>query len=85
MVLTIRFGYISRPGFRLGNFDADAKISYQLKKADSLVYVFLISGELEIGAETLNQRDGLCIEQIASAIDMKITRESKVLLMEIPG
>jgi hypothetical protein len=70
--------------FSLGNFDADAKISYHLKKADSVVYVFLISGELEIGAETLNQRDGLCIEQIESGIDLKTNQKSKVLIIEIP-
>jgi hypothetical protein len=70
--------------FSLGDFDVDTKISYQLKKADSVVYVFLISGELEIGAETLNQRDGLCIEQIESGIDLKTNQKSKVLIMEIP-
>ena len=70
--------------FSLGVFDPDVKVSYQLKKADSAVYVFLISGEIEIGPETLNQRDGFCIEQIESAIDMKTKQQSKVLLMEIP-
>lgn len=70
--------------FSLGVFEADAKISYQLKKAESVVYVFLISGELEIGSETLNQRDGLCVEKIESGIDMKTMKQSKVLVMEIP-
>ncbi len=70
--------------FSLGIFESDSKISYQSKKADSVVYVFLISGELEIGSETLNQRDGLCIEQIDSEIELKMIQKSKVLVMEIP-
>jgi len=71
--------------FSLGDFDADTKISYHLKKDDSVVYVFLISGQLAIGSETLNSRDGLCIEQIESGIDLKINQKSKVLVMEIPS
>jgi len=70
--------------FSLGVFEPETKISYSLKKADSVVYVFLISGELEIGSETLNQRDGLCIEEIGSEINMKTMKQSKVLVMEIP-
>jgi quercetin 2,3-dioxygenase len=70
--------------FSLGVFEPETKITYQLKKADSVVYVFLISGELEVGSETLNQRDGLCIEQIRSEINMKTMKQSKVLVMEIP-
>jgi len=70
--------------FSLGVFEPDSTISYQLKKADSVVYVFLISGELEVGSETLNPRDGLCIEQIDSEIDMKTIKQSKVLVMEVP-
>jgi redox-sensitive bicupin YhaK (pirin superfamily) len=70
--------------FSLGEFDAETKFNYQLKKADSVVYVFLISGELEVGSETLNNRDGLCIEQIESEIGLKTMKRSKVLLMEIP-
>jgi redox-sensitive bicupin YhaK (pirin superfamily) len=70
--------------FSLGVFEPDSTINYQLKKADSVVYVFLISGELEVGSETLNPRDGLCIEQIDSEIDMKTIKQSKVLVMEVP-
>jgi len=70
--------------FSLGTFDADTKISYQLKKADSLAYVFLISGEVTVGGETLISRDGLCLESIDSDITMKTNKQSKILVMEIP-
>jgi redox-sensitive bicupin YhaK (pirin superfamily) len=70
--------------FSLGNFDEGETIGYQLKKADNVVYLFLISGEVEAGPETLNKRDGLCIEQIDAEIQLKIKKKSKILVMEIP-
>lgn len=70
--------------FSLGMFNEDTTISYSLKKADNLVYVFLISGEAEIGPETLNQRDAMCIELIDGTMNLKISKDSKLLLMEIP-
>lgn len=70
--------------FSLGEYGADTNVNYELKKAGNGVYLFLISGEVEVGAETLNQRDGLCIEQIDSAIAIKAKQPSKILLMEIP-
>jgi quercetin 2,3-dioxygenase len=70
--------------FSLGVFDAGTTAGYSLKKADSCVYLFVISGELELGAETLNQRDALCIEQIDAELKLKMGKDSKILLMELP-
>lgn len=71
--------------FSLGKFDQETTYGYELKKEGNLVYVFLISGEVEIGTETLNQRDGLCVEEIESGINMRMVKESKILVMEIPA
>lgn len=70
--------------FSLGTFDECSKVEYKLKKARSGVYVFVISGEIEIGNELLQSRDGLCIEDIQSEISVKVSTKSKVLMMEIP-
>ena len=70
--------------FSLGNFGADKSISYELKKADNLVYIFVISGEIEVGGEDLSPRDAICIEKIDTAIHIKSTSDSRILLMEIP-
>jgi redox-sensitive bicupin YhaK (pirin superfamily) len=70
--------------FSLGNFDEGSTISYKPQKSENGVYLFLISGEVEVGAEKLSDRYGLCIEEIDSEIDLKITKNSKVLLMEVP-
>jgi quercetin 2,3-dioxygenase len=70
--------------FSLGNFDKGSTVGYQLKKANNLVYLFVISGEVEVDSETLKQRDALCIEQIDAEIEIKMNQNSKILLMEIP-
>jgi len=70
--------------FSLGNFDEGSTISYKPQKSENGVYLFLISGEVEVGAEKLSDRYGLCIEEIDSEIDLKVTKNSKVLLMEVP-
>lgn len=70
--------------FSLGNFNEGSTVGYQLKKTDNLVYLFVISGEVEVGPETLNRRDAICFEQIDGEIKLKINKESKLLLMEIP-
>jgi len=70
--------------FSLGVFDPDATFSYQLKKAGNIVYLFLISGEIELESETVNQRDGICIEEIDTSFNLKTIKKSKILVMEIP-
>ena len=70
--------------FSLGVFEPDAAFSYQLKKEGSVVYIFVISGEVEVETEILNHRDGLCIEDIGSPINLKAIKKSKILVMEIP-
>ena len=70
--------------FSLGNFDAGSIINYQLKKTDNVIYLFVISGEVQIGTENLKDRDALCIEKIESIVNLKINKDSKLLLMEIP-
>jgi redox-sensitive bicupin YhaK (pirin superfamily) len=71
--------------FSIGVFEENASINYQLKKVDSVLYIFLISGEIEVGTETLKQRDALCIEEIETGVNIKISKKSKILLMEIPA
>ncbi len=70
--------------FSLGEFEPGTTDDYQLKKSGNGIYVFLISGELEIGAEVLNPRDALGIEEIESEFCLKIIQKSKVLVMEVP-
>jgi len=70
--------------FSLGNFEKGSTVRYKPQKPGNGVYLFLISGEVEVGSETLSDRYGLCIEEIDSEIELKVTKNSKVLVMEVP-
>lgn len=70
--------------FSLGVFSSETTFSYQMKKPGNLLYLFLISGELNVGTETINQRDGLCIEDIENNVPIKTMKQSKILALEIP-
>ncbi|MDP2113037.1 MAG: pirin family protein, partial [Bacteroidota bacterium] len=70
--------------FSLGVFSPEKTFSYQMKKPGNLLYLFVISGELNVGSETINQRDGLCIGDIENNVPIKTIKQSKILAMEIP-
>jgi len=70
--------------FSLGVFSSETTFSYQMKKPGNLLYLFVISGELNVGTETINQRDGLCIEDIENNVPIKTMKQSKILALEIP-
>lgn len=64
--------------FSLGSFEAGSTIEYQPKKAESGLYVYLvISGEIVIGDETLQSRDGLCGWRNSYKIALKSNTEAK--------
>jgi len=69
--------------FTLGNLDVDTELNYQLHKADSCVYAFVITGNVELNGIALNERDGLGISNIKD-FAIKATSDTELLLMEIP-
>jgi len=69
--------------FHLGDLDAGFQTTYNFKNPDNGLYVFVISGTLEIGGETLETRDGLAITE-AQSVEIKANSDSEILLMEVP-
>lgn len=69
--------------FHLGNFTDNVNRTYQLKKSENGVYVFVISGTVKIGDIILNQRDALGITE-TDHFEMEISENSEVLLIEVP-
>jgi len=69
--------------FHLGNFEAGATDSYQIKKEGNGVYAFILEGAVEIDGQKLEKRDGFGIWD-ADAFNFKATSDSRVLLMEVP-
>lgn len=69
--------------FHLGNFTENVNRTYQLKKSENGVYVFVISGTVKIGDIILNQRDALGITE-TDHFEMEISENAEVLLIEVP-
>lgn len=70
--------------FSLGEFEAGTNVGYELKKTGNGVYLFLISGSVSIGGETLQERDAVGIEDISGKLEIKIGENAKLLLMDLP-
>jgi hypothetical protein len=63
--------------------DKDLFIAYNLKDTNNGVYVFLISGSVEIAGDLLNSRDATGIWD-SEKIELKSKEDSQVLFIEVP-
>lgn len=69
--------------FHLTDMDATTELSYALKNSSNGVYAFVLSGDVTINGNKLNQRDGLGIWN-TEALKLKADTNAEVLLMEVP-
>lgn len=69
--------------FHIGTFDTGTSSSYALKKDGNGLYIFVISGSIQIGEEILDTRDAIGIWD-TNNIDIQILSESRFLIMEVP-
>jgi len=69
--------------FSLGNFNAGRATTYTINKEGNGLYVFVISGSIEVNGQVINQRDAVGITE-ASSIELKSLAESEVLIIEVP-
>ena len=69
--------------FHIAEFDAGFARQYVMKDAENGLYIFVLSGELNVEGQNMNSKDGL---GIAGAGDIKIQAATKAefLLMEVP-
>ena len=70
--------------FSLGTFSKGEIAELKLNKSGNGWYIFLISGAISIGDETLQARDGIGIEEVGDSITINIQDDSKILAMELP-
>ena len=70
---------------RISRIDLDAgkQVTYQVKSSDHGVYVMLISGQVSVGDQELNQRDALGIWD-TDEFELKAEEASEVLFIEVP-
>ena len=69
--------------FFMGFFDQDSEKNYTLKNHENGVYLFVISGNIEVNGEKLATRDAIGIWNEGS-LDIKATSKAQFLLMEVP-
>ena len=69
--------------FHMGNLDKGVTAHYDLKGKNHGVYAFVIEGQVKIGDEVLDTRDGMGITEV-TGFDVEALADSRVLLMEVP-
>lgn len=69
--------------FHMGDLKSGQSINYNLKNPNNGVYALVIKGSAKIGDTVLEEKDGLQVENVSS-FDVVASKETKVLLMEIP-
>lgn len=70
--------------FNLGSFHEGTTAELRLRQPGNGIYLFVISGEINVENQTLQARDGLGIENIEQGILLDIKKEAKILAMELP-
>ena len=69
--------------FSMAKPDEGTALKYEMKDKNNGIYLFVIEGSLEIDQLTLDRRDGVGIWDLSS-LEIKATKNSEILVMEIP-
>jgi len=70
--------------FHLADLDAGVKLNYKLKNPANGVYVFVLSGDVMVNGQSLNQRDGLGLWEMEEFPIEAMSNNVELLLMEVP-
>jgi redox-sensitive bicupin YhaK (pirin superfamily) len=68
----------------LGTFDKDFLTEYKIKKSGNGVYAFIITGDVTIDGNELNERDGLGIWNTDTISIKANSQDAEVLLIDVP-
>lgn len=69
--------------FHLGKFDKGIATDYVIKGKGNCVYIFNLSGNLEVNGQSVETRDGFGIWD-TDKINIKANTDSEFLIMEVP-
>jgi redox-sensitive bicupin YhaK (pirin superfamily) len=70
--------------FFSGRFDKEKQISYERKKKDNGVYLFVIKGSFIVEGQRLETRDGLGVTDVDSIEIRSLEQGSEILIMDVP-
>lgn len=69
--------------FSLTDLDAGKSVTYQKQSPGNGVYLFILSGEVEINGKAFNHRDGVGLPQFET-VKLSAKSNAEILLMEVP-
>ncbi len=69
--------------FSLSDLEKGKSLSYTRHKNESLLYLFVIDGEVSLMGENLKRRDGIGISE-SDIQELKASTDAQLLLMEVP-
>jgi redox-sensitive bicupin YhaK (pirin superfamily) len=67
----------------IGNFSNETQTKYSMQQNQNGVYIMAIEGSLAVADQTLQHRDAIGLWNTQS-VDISITKNSKVLIVEVP-
>ena len=67
----------------IGNFSDQTQTSYSMQQSQNGVYIMVIEGSIAVADQTLQHRDAIGLWNTQS-VDISITKNSKVLMVEVP-
>jgi len=67
----------------IGNFSDQTQTNYSMQQSQNGVYIMVIEGSIVLADQTLQHRDAIGLWN-TNSIDMTITKNSKVLVVEVP-
>ena len=67
----------------IGNFSNETQTNYSMQQSQNGVYIMVIEGSIVVADQTLQHRDAIGLWNTQS-VDMSITKNSKVLIVEVP-
>ena len=67
----------------IGNFSDQTQTNYSMQQSQNGVYIMVIEGSIVVADQTLQHRDAIGLWN-TNSVDMTITKNSKVLVVEVP-
>jgi redox-sensitive bicupin YhaK (pirin superfamily) len=67
----------------MAEFDTNKEVNYRLNLTSNGIYIFVIEGQISVGKESLEKRDGFGIWNTEN-INISALKGTKILLMEVP-
>ena len=67
----------------IGNFSNETQTNYSMQQNQNGVYIMVIEGSIVVADQTLQHRDAIGLWNTQS-VDISITKNSKVLVVEVP-